>query len=52
MDEVLEVRTAAPNDMALFGTIESWIIWWLTGGPNDKRGSVIGKRQSRDHLIG
>lgn len=33
LDEVPEARTAARNGTALFGTIESWIIWWLTGGP-------------------
>lgn len=34
LDEVPEARTAAQKGTALFGTIESWIIWWLTGGPN------------------
>jgi glycerol kinase len=34
LDEVPEARTAAQKGRALFGTIESWIIWWLTGGPN------------------
>jgi glycerol kinase len=34
LDEVLEAHTAAQKGTALFGTIESWIIWWLTGGPN------------------
>jgi glycerol kinase len=34
LDEVPEARTAAKKGTALFGTIESWIIWWLTGGPN------------------
>jgi glycerol kinase len=34
LDEVPEARTAARKGTALFGTIESWIIWWLTGGPN------------------
>ncbi|MDZ7580478.1 MAG: glycerol kinase GlpK [Deltaproteobacteria bacterium] len=33
LDEVPEARTAAEKGTALFGTIESWIIWWLTGGP-------------------
>ncbi len=27
-------RQAADSGEALFGTIESWIIWWLTGGPD------------------
>ena len=34
LDEVPGARTAAQKGTALFGTIESWIIWWLTGGPN------------------
>ncbi|MBL0716275.1 MAG: glycerol kinase GlpK [Desulfosarcina sp.] len=33
LDNVPEVRTAAERGDALFGTIETWIIWWLTGGP-------------------
>ncbi|MFZ0132534.1 MAG: glycerol kinase GlpK [Desulfobacterales bacterium] len=33
LDEVPEARAAAEKGTALFGTIESWIIWWLTGGP-------------------
>jgi len=34
LDNVPEVRTAAQNGRALFGTIETWIIWQLTGGVN------------------
>ncbi len=34
LDEVPEARAAADKGTALFGTVESWIIWWLTGGPN------------------
>ncbi len=34
LDEVPEARAAADKGTALFGTIESWIIWWLTGGPD------------------
>ena len=33
LDNVPEAKTAAERGTALFGTIESWIIWWLTGGP-------------------
>jgi glycerol kinase len=33
LDNVPEAKTAADRGTALFGTIESWIIWWLTGGP-------------------
>ncbi len=27
-------RAAADKGEALFGTMETWIIWWLTGGPD------------------
>ncbi|HSO18523.1 MAG TPA: glycerol kinase GlpK [Desulfosarcina sp.] len=32
LDNVSGARTAADSGRALFGTIESWIIWHLTGG--------------------
>jgi len=34
MDNVPAARAAARKGEALFGTIETWIIWWLTGGPD------------------
>jgi glycerol kinase len=34
LDEVSAARTAADKGEALFGTMETWIIWWLTGGPD------------------
>jgi glycerol kinase len=33
LENVPEARAGAETDRALFGTIETWIIWWLTGGP-------------------
>lgn len=33
LDHVPEAVAAAEKGQALFGTIETWIIWWLTGGP-------------------
>jgi glycerol kinase len=33
LDHVPAAQSAADRGEALFGTIESWIIWWLTGGP-------------------
>ncbi|MGC9347231.1 MAG: glycerol kinase GlpK [Anaerolineae bacterium] len=33
LQNVPAVREAAEEGHALFGTIDSWIIWWLTGGP-------------------
>jgi len=37
LDNVPEVKTGALKGVALFGTIESWLIWWLTGGPKGGR---------------
>jgi glycerol kinase len=33
LDNVDGVRAAAERGDALFGTIDTWLIWWLTGGP-------------------
>jgi glycerol kinase len=33
LDHVPEARSAAEKGDALFGTMETWLIWWLTGGP-------------------
>ena len=33
LDNVPQARQAADQGTALFGTVETWIIWWLTGGP-------------------
>lgn len=35
MDEVPGVKNAAINGRALFGTMDTWLIWWLTGGPRN-----------------
>jgi len=32
LDKVPGVRSAAREGRALFGNIDSWLIWWLTGG--------------------
>ena len=34
LDNVDGVRAAAESGDALFGNIDTWVIWWLTGGPN------------------
>ncbi len=34
MENVGGVREAAENGDALFGNIDTWLIWWLTGGPD------------------
>ncbi len=33
LDHVPEARKAASRGDALFGTMDTWLIWWLTGGP-------------------
>ncbi len=33
LENVPGVRQAAERGDALFGNIDSWVIWWLTGGP-------------------
>jgi glycerol kinase len=33
LENVPEAKAAADRGDARFGTIETWIIWWLTGGP-------------------
>ena len=34
LDNVPGVREDSLKGKALFGTMESWVIWWLTGGPD------------------
>lgn len=33
LENVPEAAHGAQNGDALFGTVETWLIWWLTGGP-------------------
>jgi glycerol kinase len=33
LENVPDARAGAKKGEALFGTIETWFIWWLTGGP-------------------
>lgn len=33
-DNVPEVSAAIENDVCLFGTVDTWLLWNLTGGPN------------------
>lgn len=33
LDNIHGLQTAAERGEALFGNVDSWIIWWLTGGP-------------------
>lgn len=34
LDNVPGVRQAADRGDAIFGNVDTWIIWWLTGGPD------------------
>ncbi|TFH34435.1 MAG: glycerol kinase GlpK, partial [Anaerolineales bacterium] len=34
LENVDGVRQAARSGVALFGNIDTWLIWWLTGGPD------------------
>jgi glycerol kinase len=34
LENVDGVRAAAEAGDAIFGNIDTWVIWWLTGGPN------------------
>jgi glycerol kinase len=34
LDHISEIRSAAEKGNVLCGTMESWVIWWLTGGPD------------------
>ena len=35
LDNIPGARTAAEKGDAIFGNIDTWEIWWLTGGPRD-----------------
>ena len=34
LENLAGLRQAAERGEAIFGTIDTWLIWWLTGGPN------------------
>ncbi len=34
LENVDGLRQAAENGDAIFGNVDTWLIWWLTGGPN------------------
>jgi glycerol kinase len=35
LENIPGVRSAAERGDALFGNLDTWVIWWLTGGPQD-----------------
>ena len=39
LENIDGLRTHAENGEVLFGTIDTWLIWWLTGGP--QRGAHV-----------
>ena len=51
LDNVEGARDAAEQGRALFGTIDSWLIWWLTGGPNGGRHVTDVTNASRTQLM-
>lgn len=52
LDNVPEARAAADKGDAIFGTVDSWIIWWLTGGPSGGAHVTDVTNASRTMLMG
>ncbi|RNJ51407.1 glycerol kinase GlpK [Methylocystis hirsuta] len=50
-DEIPGARERAAQGAALFGTIDSWIIWNLTGGPSGGRHLIDATNASRTQLM-
>jgi glycerol kinase len=51
LEHVDGVRDAARRGRALFGTIDSWVIWNLTGGPDGGRHVTDATNASRTQLM-
>ncbi len=51
LDEVPGARARAAQGAAVFGTIDSWIVWNLTGGPGGGRHIVDATNASRTQLM-
>ncbi len=51
LDEIPGARERAAEGEALFGTINSWIIWNLTGGPSGGRHLIDATNASRTQLM-
>jgi len=51
LDKVDGLRSAAERGDALFGTIDSWVIWNLTGGPDGGRHVTDVTNASRTQLM-
>ncbi len=52
LENVAGVREAAAEGRAIFGTIDSWLIWHLTGGPDGGRHVTDVTNASRTMLMG
>jgi glycerol kinase len=51
LDNTPGLRRAAERGEALFGTVDSWLIWWLTGGPGRGRHLTDVSNASRTLLM-
>ncbi len=51
LDNVADARSRAANGDLLFGTIDTWLIWQLTGGPNGGRHATDVTNASRTQLM-
>jgi glycerol kinase len=51
LDNLADLRVQAEAGNALFGTIDSWLIWWLTGGPDGGRHVTDVTNASRTMLM-
>ena len=51
LDHTPGVREAAERGQALFGNIDTWLIWWLTGGPDGGRHVTDVTNASRTMLM-
>ena len=51
LEEIPGARARAAQGAALFGTIDSWIIWNLTGGPGGGRHLIDATNASRTQLM-
>ncbi len=51
LENVQEIKKVAGKDNVLFGNIDSWIIWWLTGGPERGRHVTDVTNASRTMLM-
>ncbi|MGE5483322.1 MAG: FGGY family carbohydrate kinase, partial [Bacteroidota bacterium] len=51
LENVPGVRARAEADELLFGTIDTWLIWWLTGGPDGGRHVTDPSNASRTMLL-